>query len=78
MQDDRSSKSLTNLKSTWAKQPEIIKEPYADSLRNFLFYFPGIGSPCITDLLLYNSICIVGYCGAAFCERLKVFSFLLT
>ncbi|XP_068323767.1 uncharacterized protein [Pyrus communis] len=41
VQDDRSSKSLTNLKSTWAKQPEIIKEPYADSLRNFLFHFPG-------------------------------------
>ncbi|TQE12463.1 hypothetical protein C1H46_002116 [Malus baccata] len=51
VQDDGSSRSRTNLKSTWTKQPEIIKESYGDSLRNLLFYLPGIGFLRSTDLL---------------------------
>ncbi|KAE8022918.1 hypothetical protein FH972_008679 [Carpinus fangiana] len=36
------SRSVNNLKSTWVKQDEIIKEPYLCSiLRNLLLYFPG-------------------------------------
>ncbi|XP_059446321.1 uncharacterized protein LOC132177862 isoform X2 [Corylus avellana] len=36
------SRLVHNLKSTWVKQAEIIKEPYLCSfLRNLLLYFPG-------------------------------------
>ncbi|VVA15850.1 PREDICTED: NHL [Prunus dulcis] len=41
VQDDGNIKSLNNLKITWLKQSEIIKEPYFCSLRNLLLYFPG-------------------------------------
>ena len=34
--------SRPNLKTTWAKQAEVIKEPYMCSpLQNLLLYFPG-------------------------------------
>ncbi|XP_031278260.1 uncharacterized protein LOC116136740 isoform X2 [Pistacia vera] len=36
------SSSPTNLKSTWVKQVEVLKEPYlCSSLRNLLLHFPG-------------------------------------
>nr|XP_011458192.1 PREDICTED: uncharacterized protein LOC101310290 [Fragaria vesca subsp. vesca] len=41
VQDDGRARSRDNLKSTWAKQFEIIKEPYVHALRNLLFNFPG-------------------------------------
>lgn len=41
VQDDGRARSRDNLKSTWVKQSEIIKEPYVCALRNLLFYFPG-------------------------------------
>ncbi|KAM1570401.1 hypothetical protein ACFX10_035402 [Malus domestica] len=57
VQDDGSSRSRTNLKSTWTKQPEIIKESYGDSLRNLLFYLPGCISAdeCGNRLFLSDS-----------------------
>lgn len=55
VQDDGRARSRDNLKSTWVKQSEILKEPYVCALRNLLFYFPGIGSLCFIDLL--HNIC---------------------
>ncbi len=46
------SRLAHNLKSTWVKQAEIIKEPYLCSfLRNLLLYFPGDGLPMLGLLL---------------------------
>ena len=56
VQDDGRARSRDNLKSTWAKQFEIIKEPYVHALRNLLFNFPGIVSLCFVDLL--PNICV--------------------
>ncbi|PRQ25561.1 putative transcription factor WD40-like family [Rosa chinensis] len=41
VQDDGRARSRDNLKSTWVKQFEIIKEPYVYAVRNLLFNFPG-------------------------------------
>ncbi|XP_062019533.1 uncharacterized protein LOC133736114 isoform X1 [Rosa rugosa] len=41
VQDDGRARSRDNLKSTWVKQFEIIKEPYVYALRNLLLNFPG-------------------------------------
>ncbi|CAL2280080.1 unnamed protein product [Prunus armeniaca] len=75
VQDDGNFKSLNNLKITWLKQSEIIKEPYFCSLRNLLLYFPGISSLCITDLLRYNFICPVEHYRSfvtSFLEYIKI------
>ncbi|KAM7271731.1 hypothetical protein ACFE04_030945 [Oxalis oulophora] len=41
-QDNEKSTSVDNLKSTWVKPVDIIKEPYLSSvLQNLLLYFPG-------------------------------------
>ncbi|XP_059626157.1 uncharacterized protein LOC132269124 isoform X2 [Cornus florida] len=42
VQHNENPKLVNNLKSTWMKQTEVIKEPHAySSLRNMLLYFPG-------------------------------------
>ncbi|XP_050364032.1 uncharacterized protein LOC126782770 isoform X2 [Argentina anserina] len=41
VQDDGRARSRDNLKSTWVKQFEVIKEPYVFPLKNLLFNFPG-------------------------------------
>jgi hypothetical protein len=46
------SRSIRNLKSTWVKQDEIIKEPYLCSfLQNLLLYCPGDRLPMLGLLL---------------------------
>lgn len=60
LHDEGRTRSRDNLKSTWVKQSEIIKEPNVYALRNLLFNFPGIGSLCF--IVLLHNICfgIVG------------------
>ena len=58
------SRLVRNLKCTWVKQAEIIKEPYLRSfLRNLLLYFPGDGLLMLGFVveLPFVCICLLGY-----------------